>query len=177
MKTIKKISLVLFAALAVSLSSCSSDDGGSGGNAGAGTMKANVGGATVTTLEITTFAVINGPSLSISGNTGGTSSKAFSINIGTYNGVGTYDIGGGAVGFGQAIASYMEIVVDPSNPTAFESTTWQAPYEGGDKVGEISISEVTSTNIKGTFYYSAQKNSGDNAIIQITEGSFNIPLD
>lgn len=161
MKTIKQIGLILFATIAVSLSSCSKSDGGSGGDAGSGTMKAKVNGTSVTTLEITTFATISSNVLILQGNTGGTSSKAFYINVGSYNGVGTYDIGGGTTGFGQATASYMEILVDPSNPTAFESTTWQAPYEGGAKVGEVSVSEVTSSNIKGTFHYMAKKNTGD----------------
>lgn len=176
MKTIKKISLVLFAALAVTFTSCSSDDGGSGGNAAAGTMKAKVAGSNVTTLEITTFATISGNVLILQGNTGGTSSKAFNLNVGAYNGVGTYDIGGGTTGLGQATASYIEIVVDIANPTAFQSTTWQAPFTGGAKVGEVSVSEVTSTNIKGTFFYTAKKNSGDMSEIAITEGSFNIEL-
>lgn len=71
----------------------------------------------------------------------------------------------------------MEIVVDPANPTAFQSTTWQAPYDGGAKVGEIKVSEVTATNIKGTFFFSAQKNTGEPTQKEITQGSFNIPLD
>lgn len=177
MKTIKKISLVFLVAIATTLStSCSKSDGGSGGSAASGTMNAKVAGANVTTLEITTFATISGNVLILQGNTGGTSSKAFNINVGTYNGVGTYDIGGGATGLGQANASYIEIVVDPANPINFQSTTWQAPYDGGAKVGEVSVSEVTSTNIKGTFYYTAKKDSGDNSLIEITQGSFNIPL-
>lgn len=176
MKTIKKISLVLFATLALTLSSCSSDSDGGSGDAAAGTMKAKVAGTAVTTLDITTYATISSNVLVLQGNTGGTSSKAFNINVLTYNGVGTYDIGGGTTGLGQANASYIETLVDISNPTAFQSTTWQAPYTGGAKVGEVTVSEVTSDNIKGTFYFSAEKNSGDNSIIQITEGSFNIPL-
>ena len=178
MKTIKKISLVLFATLALSLSSCSSDDdGGGGGSAGAGTITAKVNGTTVTSLAITTYAEIQGNILIVQGNTGGTSSKVLGFNIGSYNGVGTYDIGGGQTGLGQATASYMELVVDPSNPAAFQSSTWQAPFEGGAKVGEIKVSEVTDTNIKGTFFFSAQKNTGEPTQVEVTQGSFNIPLD
>jgi hypothetical protein len=177
MKTFKNISILFLIAIATTFStSCSSDDGGSGGNAAAGTMKAKVAGTNVTTLEITTFATISNNVLILQGNTGGTSSKAFNINVGAYNGVGTYDIGGGATGLGQATASYIEILVDIANPTAFQSTTWAAPYTGGAKVGEVSVSEVTATNIKGTFYFNARKTTGDNAILAITEGAFNIEL-
>lgn len=153
--------------------SCSSDDnGGGGGNAALGTIKAKVDGSNVTTMSMVTFATRVGSLLSLSGNTGGTSSKAFTLNVTALDGVGTYDIGG-ALGLGQANASYSEFVIDLSNPGSPESRVWQAPYTGGEKVGEINISEITDTNVKGTFFFTC-KNTSDNSIKNVTEGSFNI---
>lgn len=174
MKTIKFICAYLLVTSSMFISSCSSDDdGGGGGTAALGTIKAKVNGSNVTTLDITTFATQVGPILQIQGNTGGTSSKAFVMNVTTFDGVGTYDIGGGSTGLGQANVSYVETTVDLSNPTAPDIKTWSAPFEGGEKVGEIKVSEVTDTNIKGTFFFTA-KNVGDNSTKEITEGSFNI---
>ncbi|WNM19103.1 DUF6252 family protein [Flavobacterium capsici] len=176
MKTIKKISLVLFAALAVSLSSCSSDGGSGGGTAGAGTIKAKVNGSWVTTPELTTAATHSGNFLHIQGTAGDTSSKSFSVNVIAFDGVGTYDIGGGVSGLGAANATYNETIVNISNPMASDYSNWSAPYDGGAKVGEVTVTEITETNVKGTFYFTA-KNTDDNSTKEITEGSFNIPLE
>ncbi|GGD14353.1 DUF6252 family protein [Flavobacterium orientale] len=176
MKSIKLICALLIAGSFSFFTSCSSDDnGGGGGNAAAGTIKAKVDGTNVTTMEMVTLANQVGTMLSIQGNTGGTSSKAFVLNVTTFDGVGTYDIGG-TLGLGQANASYTEFNVNLSNPAASETNIWSAPYTGGDKVGEINVSEITATHIKGTFSFSA-KNSDDNSMKQITEGSFNVELD
>lgn len=154
--------------------SCTSDDdGGGGGTAAAGTITAKVNGSTVTTLNMVTFANQVGSMLSIQGNTGGTSSKAFVLNITSFDGVGTYDIGGGTGGLGLANASYTEISVNLSNPMASTTKVWQAPYTGGAKVGEIKISEATATGVKGTFQFSC-KNSDDNSTKEVTQGSFNV---
>lgn len=174
MKTIKFICACFLVTSSLFVTSCSSDDdGGGGGSAAAGTITAKVDGSNVTTLAMTTFASQVGSMLSIQGNTGGTTSKAIVLNITTFDGVGTYDIGG-TLGLGQANASYTEIIV--SNPMSPETKTWGAPYTGGDKVGEVKVSEVTDTHIKGTFYFTA-KNSSDDSTKNITEGSFNVELD
>ena len=177
MKTMKQFGLMLTLVMATLLSSCSSDDnGGGGGTAGAGTIKAKVNGSWVTTPELTTAASQSMNFLHIQGTAGDVSSKSFSINIIAFDGVGTYDIGGGSSGLGAANATYNETTVNISNPLASEYSNWNAPYEGGDKVGEITVTEITETNVKGTFFFSA-KNTDDNSMKQITEGSFNIPLE
>ncbi len=177
MKTIKFICACFLVTSSLFITSCSSDDdGGGGGNAAAGTITAKVNGSSVTTLEMTTFAYQTGSVVHIQGNTEGTSSKAFSFNIMSFDGVGTYDIGGGEFGLGQANVSYSEITVNLSNPMASETKTWAAPYEGGEKVGEIKVSEVTDTHIKGTFSFTA-KNNSDGTTRNITEGSFNVEFD
>lgn len=176
MKAIKILCACLIVSTSLFTTACSSDDdGGGGGSAAEGTLTAKVDGASVTTLEMVTYATQSGNFLQIQGNTGGTSSKAFVLNVTTFDGIGTYDIGGTA-GLGQANASYTEITIDLANPTAPETNIWAAPYDGGDKVGEVRISEITDTHIIGTFNFSA-KNPDDDSIKQITEGSFNVELD
>lgn len=174
MKTIKKIS-VLFVATVFSsfaLSCSSSDDGGGPGDAAEGTITASVNGSTVTTLEMTTAATVSSGVLHFQGTAGSTTSKSFSINVNGFEGVGTYDVGGGSTGLGAANAAYIEIVVDPSNPMNFEETIWSAPYDGGDKVGEIQVSEyVEGDYVKGTFHFTAM-NPDDNSTKNITNGSF-----
>lgn len=174
MKTMKQsylFILTLFVASVFTFSCKSDDDGGGGGSAAEGTISAKIDGNGFTSVEMATFATISGGSIQIQGNTGGTSSKAIVMTITSYDGVGTYPIGGGANVFN--VASYVETEVDLSDPTNPNVVTWAAPYDD-TQVGEINISEVTDTHIKGTFSFKA-KNEAQN-IKNITEGSFNIAL-
>ena len=175
MKTIKKISMLVLATVISSFTlSCSkSDYGGSGGSAAEGTIKAKVDENWVETLEMVTFATEMMGTLQLQGNTGGTSSKAFVFTINGFEGTGTYDLGGEAGAIGT-VATYSEIVVALSNPTAPETNNWTAPYEGGDKVGEIQVAEYEEGEyIKGTFHFEAKNTTGDDKK-NVTEGSFYI---
>lgn len=175
MKTIKKLNILVLLLISASIFtfSCKSDDeGGSGGSAAVGTISAKVDGTSITTLDMVTFANMTSGALMIQGNTGGTSSKAFTLLINGFDGVGTYPLGGGANIANSA--SYMEIVVDMSNPMNSQTYTWQAPYDS-NQVGEINISEVTETYVKGTFHFSAKDTtSGGGSVKNITEGSFHV---
>lgn len=174
MKTMKNTiyTVLIGLALVFTATSCSKDDdGGSGGDAAAGTIKAKVDGTVVTTLEMVTIATLTGSNLNIQGNTGGTSSKAFVLQIQGLDGVGTYPIGGGANIFN--VATYTEITVDISNPANTVTNNWQAPFDEME-VGEIRISELTDTKVVGTFNFTGKNVNGDNSTKQITEGSFNI---
>jgi hypothetical protein len=179
MKTIKKIS-VLFIALAISgfVSSCGSDDGGGGGGSSVseGVMKAKVDGNWVTTESMTGAATLveSAGALTLQGNTGGTSSKAFMFVINGFEGQDTYVIGGENSIYVNA--SYTEITVDMNNPMNTQSVSWQAPYSGGGEVGKIVFSEVTDTHVKGTFEFTAKKNTGDGSLKTISEGSFNLKI-
>lgn len=176
MKTMKPLQLmILLFALGLFTFSCKSDDdGGGGGDAGAGTITAKVDGTHYTTMEMVTFATSSGSSLIISGNTGtGTPTRAFTLNVMMADGVGTYPIGGGSNIF--TTASYTEVTVDPSNPMNAETLTWQAPYSDA-QAGEVKISELTSTHVKGTFHFKAKNVLGNNSIKNISEGSFNVAI-
>ncbi|MDC8001075.1 DUF6252 family protein [Aequorivita todarodis] len=169
MKLFNKTILVLMAVVAVSLTSCKKDDdGGGGGDAASGTVSAKVSGASYNSDPLVTSAVrsdANGVStLMITSNTMNGKNITLSIN-GGFDGVGTYSIGGGPNVFGNA--SYTE--VDVNNPT--NSEIWVAPYDTS-VAGEIKVSEISSTNIKGTFNFKGK--NADGTFKDITEGSFNV---
>lgn len=169
MRTFKKTILVLMAVVAISLTSCSKDDdGGDGGSAASGTIVAKVSGSDYKSEPMITSATRadgNGVStLVITGNTMDGKNISLSIN-GGFEGVGTYNIGGGANVFGNA--SYTEI--DVANPT--DAQMWVAPYDTS-VAGEIKVSEVTSTNVKGTFHFKGK--NADGSFKDITEGSFDV---
>lgn len=152
------------------LSSCKKDDNsGPSGPAAEGTIQASVNGKTVTSLKIATFANRISGNLAIQGNTGGTSSEAFSLLITSENGVGTYPIGGGANIANSA--AYIKTQIDLSNPGSPKTETWQAPYDA-TQAGEIKITEISTTNVKGTFNFKAKRSDGN--IVDVTNGSFNI---
>lgn len=176
MKSMKPLQLMifLFACGLFTFSCKSDDDGGDGGAAGAGTITAKVDGTQYTTMEMVTFAASSGGSLTISGNTGtGTPTRAFSLTIMMADGVGTYPIGGGPNIF--TTASYTEVTVDPANPMNAQTVIWHAPYSDA-QAGEVKISELTSTHVKGTFQFKAKNVEGDNSIKNISEGSFNVAI-
>src|SRR5690606_436524 len=111
--------------------------------------------------------------LTLQGNSAGTSSKAFVFVINGYEGKGVYTIGGSN---NIAVSgSYTETTVNLSNPMNSQVNIWQAPYTGGNEVGKVTVSEVTETHVKGTFDFKA-KNNKDNTIKSITEGTFNLKL-
>lgn len=169
MKTFKKSILVLMAVMAVSLTSCKKDDdGGGSGGAASGTVKAKVAGSNYTsdaTLTSANRIESNGSSsVIITANTLNGKNITLSI-MGGFQGVGSYNIGGGANVFGNA--SYTEVNI--SNPT--DSETWVAPFDES-VAGEINVSEVSDTKIKGTFNFRGKNEDG--SFKEITEGSFNV---
>ncbi len=170
MKTFKKTILVLMAVVAVSLTSCKKDDDGEDGGSGSvsGTVQAKVSGANYSSEPSLTTATridANGISaVTITANTMNGKNMSLSIIAG-FDGVGTYNIGGGANVFGNA--SYTE--VDVANP--MDAQMWVAPYDES-VAGEIKVSEVTSTNIKGTFKFRGK--NADGSFKDITEGTFDV---
>jgi hypothetical protein len=173
MRTLKQFMLLVMTMSLVSLSSCSKDDdGGGGGDAPSGTLVAKVDGTSYQSMEISSSATIanSGQNLIIiASNSDG---NAFAFTILGYEGEGkTYPIGGGANIFNSA--SYSETEVDLNNPMNSTTEIWQAPYDD-TMVGEVSISEETDTNIKGTFEFTCKNVNGDQSIKTITQGSFDL---
>lgn len=169
MKTIKFLSLFLFASLIIT--SCKKDDdGGDDSTAAAGTITAKVNGTTFTSIELATTAnqvTAQGvTTITIQGSDA--SGKGIVMIINAFDGVGTYEITDSNV---FTSATYLEANVN--NPT--NSQTWTAPFQDSGVVGQIQISNKTDTNIQGTFNFTA-KNSNDQSERNITEGSFNMNL-
>lgn len=164
MKTIKKFGFVLVLAVTTILSSCSSSDGGGGGSAAAGTLKAKIAGSNYSSMQAATFATSQSGMLIVQGSDA--TGKAIQLMIAA-NTVGTYEISDDANI--SAVASYTEANI--SNPSA--SQTWAAPYENSGAVGSITISEITATNVKGTFNFTGKNQTGTGTKA-ITDGSFNV---
>lgn len=163
------IAALLFSSAVLTFSCKSDDDGGGGDGAGSGEITAKVDGTTVTSIELTTTASNANGNLMILGNDGGQNpNRAFNLTIVGFDGPGTYPVGGGANIFN--VCSYTE--TDASNPSNPSAKVWSAPYDN-TQVGEIKISEVTSTYVKGTFNFKGKDQEGG-TIKNVTEGSFNV---
>lgn len=171
MKTIKFICACLLVSTSLFISSCSDDDGGSGGTAGAGTITGKVNGTTVTSsTQLTQGSRVSaGTTTSLSLQGTNFDGKGYTFTVNNFTGTGTYEIGGASSVF--VVASYVE--GNATNPLA--TAIWTAPYDDTTVRGEISFSEVTDDNVKGTFSFTA-KYPDDNSIKTITEGSFNVPV-
>lgn len=166
MKKLTKLSLALLVLFTVA--ACKKNDDGGNGTAGDGVMQAKIGGASWTSVKMSTSAqyVAVAKSLTILGvDMGG---KTINIIINNYDGTnGTWQIPNSLGGIG-VIASYIEASVGASK-------TWVAPYSGSGVIGEIKISEFSKTgNVKGSFKFKARNQSDNTDFKDVTEGSFNV---
>lgn len=165
--------ILVMAFAAVTFTSCSSDDdsgdGGGGSGAGSGVLVAKVDGNNYESMAISSSATVanNGQNLIIIASN--SSGKAFSFTILGFNGEGTYPLGGGANIFNSA--SYT--ATDVSNPQNPSTEAWQAPYDDTE-VGEVVVTEVTDSKVKGNFSFTCKNVGGDQSIKTITNGSFNL---
>ena len=170
MKTLKfSLLYLIFGLIAFNLSSCNKDDdGGDGGTAAPGTVKAKIDGSSFESSQLASQATLVDLGSTYTINIIGTdlSGNNLSLILNGVVGPGTYVIGGDNMV--SISGSYTEI-----NTSTFQSSTWQAPYEGGVEVGEINISEFSEENVKGTFSFTA-KNSDDDSFKSITKGAFNM---
>lgn len=170
MKTFNK--LFLSCLILLTVAACKKDDdGGDGGAAADGVVQAKIGGASWTSIKMSTSAqyVSAGKVLTMMG--ADMSGKTINIIINNYDGsTGTWQIPN-SVGSIAVVASYIEVNLG-STPK-----TWAAPYSGSGVIGEVKISEFSKTgNVKGTFKFKA-RNQADNADFKdITDGSFNIKV-
>lgn len=171
MKTMKKFGIILALALVTFVSSCSSDDGGGGGaTASLGQVKARVAGSNFTSMELGTFAtkqVVGGlTTIIVQGSDA--SGKAIQIIITGYQeGTNTYEISDDATI--STVATYIESNI--SNP--LNSLVWAAPYDNSGAVGSVTITEISDTNVKGTFNFTGKNQNGDDTKA-VTNGAFNV---
>lgn len=171
MKNFKTNLMVLFLLASMTFISCSSGDGGIGGDAGSGIVKAKVDGVSISSIALLTQAnkVTAGSSSTLTMQGTNMDGKGFNFVVNNFTGVGTYTIGGSSSVF--VTGNYVE--GNAQNP--LNTSLWSTPYDNTTKRGEISFSEVTATNVKGTFQFTA-KNPKDSSVKQITEGSFNVSV-
>ncbi|HWK58907.1 MAG TPA: DUF6252 family protein [Parapedobacter sp.] len=163
--------LFLMLACAIAATSCKkNEDGGPGGNAPAGTIKAKIDGTSFASLKMTSMAnrINMGGTSMITVQGSESSGKAIVLVMNGVDSPGTYEIGGGANI--SISASYTEVNIN--NPTA--TKIWQAPFDSS-VAGEVKIAELTDTSIKGTFTFSA-RNSTDKSMKEVTSGAFNMSL-
>ncbi len=174
MKTLKKISILFLATiLSTSFVSCSGDDGGNNIDpiAVEGTITANVGGGNFTSMSMATTAmkVETGGAYTITIQGSDVNGKNLQLILNGVDGeTGTFDIGVDTAI--SAIGSYTELNI--ANP--MDSQTWVAPYENGGVSGSITITEISDTNIKGTFEFTARYQENAQDTKEITGGSFNV---
>ncbi|MGB5982519.1 MAG: DUF6252 family protein [Nonlabens sp.] len=174
MKTIKTFLLFIAVTATISLTSCSSDDDSSGGGsqAGEGELVARVNGSSFQSISQGTVARLTA--------TGGT--EFLQITAVNLNGEAmtlqltrptieetSYDIDD--ANNISAVATYT--IVDTST---FQSTSYVAPYMNSGDVGTITITELTATNVKGTFNFTAINQDDDTETLPVTDGSFNLSL-
>lgn len=165
MKTLNKILLAFL--MVASTVACKKDkNGGDGGSAAEGTVKAKVGGASWTSTTASAMYVSTGKALTIMGVDGG--GKTINLIINGYDEkTGTYEINSSGI---ANTASYVEAGVSGSK-------TWAAPYSGSGAIGKIQISEFSKTgSVKGTFNFKARNQNDNSDFKEITEASFNIKV-
>jgi len=169
MKTFKKL---FFGCLMVlTIAACKKDDdGGDGGSATEGIVQAKIGGASWTSIKMSTSSqyVAAGKSLTLMGVD--MSGKTINLIINNYDGsTGTWQIPNSAGSIG-VVATYIEANLGAPK-------TWVAPYAGSGVIGEVKISEFSKTgNVKGTFKFKARNQSDASDFKDITEGSFNVKV-
>ena len=172
MRNFKHFVLFVMVGSLLTLTSCSSDDdGGGSGDAGSGTVVAQVDGMSFESLEISSSATISNGGQNLVIIASNSDGNAFAFTIIGYDGVGTYPIGGGANIFNSG--SYTETDVDINNPQNSTTEVWQAPYDD-TMVGEFRVSEETDTTIKGTFDFTCKNVNGDQSVKTIADGSYNL---
>ncbi|MEO8933499.1 MAG: DUF6252 family protein [Xanthomarina sp.] len=172
MKLFRKKTLVLLVAFAATISSCSSDDDNNDGNNPTTNhtfFTAKVGGTafeSVTDQANGIFHLTNQgtPFFSVQGvNTEG---HTVNIQVATFNGAGTYQIGEDSSPNIIGIGSYMPLNQIPQ----LSSTIDEGPK------GQLIITEYTENGrVAGTFHFYVQ-NILTEQITHITEGSFNTPV-
>jgi hypothetical protein len=174
MKTMKQFGLMLTLVVAVIMSSCSGDDNGSsgGGSAALGKVNAKIGNKNFKSYVASAMKQGTGSAYSIIIQASDEGGNAINLMLHGVDGQpGTFQIDSEANL--TAVASYTETVVNLSNPAASTFTTWAAPYEGSNVTGSITISEISATNVKGTFEFKGINQSGADTK-QVSNGAFNL---
>jgi hypothetical protein len=169
MKTLKILSLFLFASLV--LTSCKKDDdGGDDPQVAAGTMTAKVDGANFESLEGTVVAQeSNSGGVRVMAISAGTvDSENIQMIIQNFDGVGTYELNLANIG----TYSYLP---DPNNPDPSTVVVYMA-VNGTTSGGEVNISSYTADRVKGTFSFTGYNIQDTSDTVSVTNGSFDMEV-
>ncbi|RDK89234.1 DUF6252 family protein [Marinirhabdus gelatinilytica] len=168
MKTLKKLTFLLFVSLAVMACNKSDDDGGDDPQGGVGSFTAQVDGSSFTGITGTVVAQLsnNGTALAVSGGTN--DSENLQIILTAFDGVGTYQLGLTNIG------SYA-FLPDPSNPDPSTVVTYTT-VNGTSSNGEINISSFDGDTVAGTFSFTAFNPQNTSESVEVTNGEFNIEV-
>ncbi|QTD36709.1 hypothetical protein JL193_11230 [Polaribacter batillariae] len=157
MKTLKKISLLLFLSVLVSCGGSDEDLGISG----EGSLSAKIDGTAFTALSSAVASSTSNNVLAVQGSN--SNGVYIRINIMNYNGVGTYKTGDSA-------SNASSMIYGTVNPVV----AWASTFTIGE--GTITVTEDTDTAVKGTFSFTGENNSSSAVTIKkVTEGTFNAP--
>jgi hypothetical protein len=154
---------IAFASFVTLLAACGSDAGPCTSSCGtSGPMKASING---TDWVATTGAAvgIGSGGITLSGIRVG--EPAYTLSFQLYNilGTGIYEIGSSPnMNGGSAVVSRVP------------SGGWSTPLNG--ESGEINITTLTSARIAGTFSFIAQPLAGTTGTMNVTSGSFDLPI-
>lgn len=159
MKTITKLSYAFFICASLALSSCSDDDSSSNGGTPSGEfVKAKVNGqnfSSSTTFDAVGASHPQASTVVIQGSND--QGHAIQLMIMNYDGPGTYDVSdmtGGQALYTQA-----------SPFTSYSSAA------GGVAEGEVTITEMTDTQVEGEFSFVGKETDGDGTV-EVTQGQF-----
>ena len=156
MKTIQKISLLLFLSLLISCGGTDDDLGLSG----EGSFSAKVDGKDFTSLAMTAGSSVSNNVLAVQGSNA--DGVYIRINIMNYNGVGTYVTG-------DSFSNTSTMIYGTLKPIE----SWVSTFTSG--VGTITITEDTAKAVKGTFSFTGVNTELSVKSRTITEGKFNAP--
>ncbi|MGB3591843.1 MAG: DUF6252 family protein [Nonlabens sp.] len=178
MKTLKKSKFILVMLVVVAITamtSCTSDDDAGGDPAaavaGAGQIVATIDGSVYQSLAAGTTA-------NITNNNGTEFLQITSVNLGGEAVTITVirpTIETAAYDFDSNLNITATITYTRIDAGTFESDSFVAPFMDSGDVGTITITELTSNNIRGTFN-AMMSNQDTNQIIDVTGGSFDIPV-
>ncbi|MGV6829556.1 MAG: DUF6252 family protein [Flavobacteriales bacterium] len=166
MKTIKKTLYLVMLFAAVMVSSCNKDDdnndNGGGNGGGSEFLTAKVDGSNYEAAQSPAVIVGAQSSNGVLVVQGGTNDgETIRINIGNYNGPGTYHAG------------------DFTNPNTFSYITlpnnlWMGGFGLGS--GTVNVTSDNGTTVEGTFSFEGV-NGQNNTTKSITEGQFKATID
>jgi|SRR5579871_5316882 len=149
---------------------------GTGSAGGSGSFTATVGGssfnATASTISVTASKIVPGGLVILGTQLSGNNETTLNIDVGWITGTGMYPLGTDGVTTPGGLAGVVTGTISP-----LTSKNWGTPTTGA--AGQFIITKLTSTEIAGTFQFTATPSTGPNAGTgnePVTNGKFDLTL-